>query len=399
MKNIPPSLDSTSVASNTISTSRRSSLNRQVWLVAIVVIALVIGAGLGIFVGMYLPRIISHFTTVEKIWLIFAPLLSIFVVLLMHECGHLLGGRLVGSRFFLLIVGPFKIMRTRQGVRLGWNTNLGASGGLAVSLPSNNQRLSRKMLITTMFGPLMSLLFALLTAILAFLLRGYPIVADSLAITSVLPFFNFLVTAIPLGAGGGFMTDGKRTLMLFRGGSQAERWAAVTTLQLAWLAGQRPRDWDASLLQQATKLQDNSLDDITATMLAYYHELDMGNSIAAQHYLERMQAAYSTVPSLVRPTIALESAFFEAYYQHNAESASAWFAQGKGGIIDRTTRKRGEAAILLAEGKIQEARAQIDEGLAAVKDMMYAGTQSMEEALLREMLTSISGTKIVEHQV
>ncbi len=393
IKKVPPSLDSTSIARSTISASRQYSPKRPLKPIAIVLITLVIGAGLGISVGMSLPRIVLHFTTLEKIWLSIAALLSIFVVLLIHECGHLIGGRIAGSRFILLIVGPFKVIRTRRGVRLGWNTNIGALGGLAVSVPSTNQRLSQKMLITTASGPLTSLLFALITAIVAFLLRGYPIVADSLAITCVLAFANFLVTAMPLGASGGFMTDGKRALILLRGGLQAERWAAVAALQLAWLAGQRPRDWDASLLQQATKLQDNSLDDIAAAMLAYYHELDMGDPIAACQYLERMQFAYSTVPSLVRPTIALESAFFEAYYLHNVEAAHAWFTQGKGGFIAPTTRKRVEAAILLAEGKVEEARTQIDKELAAAKRVMDAGTHIIEEILLQDMLESTSDIK------
>lgn len=394
MKNIAPSLDSASVARNAVSTPRQSSLTRLVWLVIVIVVALFIGAGIGTLIRIYLPRIVSPLTAIEKIWLTIATLLSIFVVLLIHECGHLLGGRLVGSRFFLLIVGPFKIMRVQQHVRFGWNTNIAASGGLAVSIPSNNLHLSHKMLLTTLFGPLASLLFALVTAGLAFFVGTYPVVIDTLAIIAVLSLANFLVTAIPLGTGGGFITDGMRTLLLLRGGPSAERWAAIAALQLAWIAGQRPREWDASLLQQATMVQDNSLDNTTANMLAYYHALDTGDSVATQKYLASMQVAYTTVPSLIRPTIALESAFFEAYYQHNGEAARAWLAQGKGGIIDRSTRKRVEAAILLAEGKTEEARTRIDEGLAALKDVMYAGTQSMEETLLQEMLTSIENGQI-----
>lgn len=403
MKNIPPSFDSASVARNAITTSRRTSLSRllriAVVLGAVFIVGAGIGAGIGTFIKRYVPHSSFHLTPLQTFWLIIFTLLSIFIVLLIHECGHLLGGRLVGSRFFLLIVGPFKLIRTQQGVRLGWNTNIGASGGLAVSLPSNNEQLPRKMLITTLFGPLTSLLFALVAAMFAFLFRAYLIVTGTLAITTALSFVIFLATAIPTGTRGGFMTDGKRVLMLLRGGQAAERWAALAALQLAWIAGQRPRDWDASLLQQVMMLQNNSLDDITANTLAYYHGLDTGDSIAAQTYIERLQAAYATIPSLVRPTIALESAFFEAYYQHNAEAARAWFAQGKGGIIDRSTRKRVEASILLAEGKAEEARTQIDEGLAALKDVMYTGTQSMEETLLRDMLTGISITKIDKQQV
>src|SRR5579883_3639111 len=86
-------------------------------------------------------------------WLIVILVLLLYVVLIIHECGHLLGGRLVGSRFMLLIVGPLRILREQRGIRVGLNKNLAAFGGMAASMPQGEQNIQRKMLVIVAGGP------------------------------------------------------------------------------------------------------------------------------------------------------------------------------------------------------------------------------------------------------
>ncbi len=99
-----------------------------------------------------------------------------------------------------------------------------------------------------------------------------------------------------------------------------------------------------------------------------------------------MLAGLNVLPPVARPGFALEAAYFEALYQHNAAAARIWLQQAKGGMVDSCTRLRVEAAVLLAEGKREEAIAKAQEGLIVAKNAIYAGLGHMEEAWLRNLL-------------
>lgn len=132
----------------------------------------------------------------------------IFVVLAVHELGHLITGLYQGFRFELFIVGPLGIKRENDKLKIYFNKNLGYYGGATASSPvdehpDNAQKFANMLLA----GPVASLLFALVCALLGALLKGmgsiifYAGCAFSTAI--------FLATTLP-GKTGMFFTDRKR---------------------------------------------------------------------------------------------------------------------------------------------------------------------------------------------
>lgn len=211
------------------------------------------GALLGFSVAHFGDNIIGN---LELSWftiaLLFGMVLLYHLVLLVHECGHLLGGRLVGFRFLLLIVGPLKLVREQHGIQASFNRSPGMWGGLAGSVPPNDHDLRRRMVVMAAGGPLASLVLALLTGSLAWGVSHQtacpPACTSSsttlvwllLLFTSATSFLIFLVTSTP-SRFGGFVSDGARLLMLRHGGPAAERLCAVVAVQAAALAGQRPR--------------------------------------------------------------------------------------------------------------------------------------------------------------
>ena len=62
---------------------------------------------------------------------------ALLVVILVHELGHVIGGRLAGYAFVMLAVGPVKWVREQGRVRWRWNTSLNAFGGLALMVPAD----------------------------------------------------------------------------------------------------------------------------------------------------------------------------------------------------------------------------------------------------------------------
>lgn len=85
-------------------------------------------------------------------------MLLIPVVLVVHEGGHLLGGRFVRFRFHLFVVGPLMVVRTAEGIRARLNTNLSLYGGLAASVPTAFHDLNRRMAVMVAGGPAASLM-------------------------------------------------------------------------------------------------------------------------------------------------------------------------------------------------------------------------------------------------
>ncbi len=136
--------------------ARKSSLTKGLSMLALAGL----GGAFGFFVAKYgIGRTALDATLgVLTGWdLLLLPALM-FMVLLVLESGHLLGGFTQGMRFLLLIVGPLKLARTADGLRLDWCFNLGTLGGLAAALPDPARPMTAQLRPMVAGGPLASLL-------------------------------------------------------------------------------------------------------------------------------------------------------------------------------------------------------------------------------------------------
>ena len=316
-----------------------------------------------------------------------APFLLIEVVA--HEMGHVLAGRLVGFRFVFCTIGPLKLTATGRGLALGYSENWVKVAGSAASVPTHPHNARLRELVRIAGGPIASLLVGSIAAALAMTTAGTAHrLCELAAITSLL---SFGANVLPFRSGGS-LSDGARIKMLLFNKQQAERYCSIMALIGAARHGQRPREWDARWMAQATALADGSRDDITANHLAYYWCMDIGDVAGGALRLERAVAASggAHVPPRLRWMVLADAAFFHAYYRGDAQTASA-FLQAAGqskAARDRFMQLRAEAAALLAEGKRAEARERAVEGLALMdrEGLGEAGWQ-----LDREWLEALAG--------
>lgn len=286
---------------------------------------------------------------------ILIALAALYLVLLTHELGHLLFGKLAGMRPFLLITGPLKMVATQKGWQVSLNTNFALAGGLAACMPVRTDTMRRDLLWFVAGGPLTSLLGSLL----GFLL--YALVPDS----SALSFFGllfgvtagaiFLVTLVPAKTSG-FMTDGAQILSLLRGGIEAEQRALILVLQAESLKGTRPRDYSPEILQRMLSLRCNPAMDASVDLLVYYHHLDRGDVEQAGQLLDQTLARENDLPEGLKQAIYLEAAFFQAACRKQPQPARQFFQRGGGALTEKHTLLRSEAAVLFAEGRFSEAR-------------------------------------------
>lgn len=311
----------------------------------------------------------------------------LFLVILAHELGHLLGGRLVGFRFLLLIVGPLLIQHMGGSLRVQLNRNLGLAGGLAASAPDDDHNLPRRMLVMVAGGPLTSLILGALALLSLPLLSGLP--ALLMLLVGAISAAIGVATLIPLQSGG-FASDGARILMLLRGGPQVERWCVHALLARLALTN-RPRDLRQDLLARATAYGEGGFDAVSAALLGYSWAIDSGLPAEAAAHLDHALRHIADFPPALQPAIRLEAAYFNAWHRGDAAAARMWLDQSAGGmLIERHTRSRVRAAVLLAEGQIAEARAEAQKGQEALRRLNPGPIGQFEADLLEAILRRCS---------
>lgn len=341
-------------------------------------VSLLVGAGIGALIGaagvkfgssLMLPGLPKWVAVLHLFLLPFVWLLAVGF----HEFGHIVGGWAGRGRFLLFVVGPLMWRRTPAGVCFAWNTNLNVAGGLAACLPLDpSQSTPRRTALMIAGGPLFSLV---LTALAAWISAGLAAVAVSpfaifaqhaAMIVAGMSLMIFVVTVIP-GTGGGYKTDGLRFFELVRGNAQSEQENAVMTLTTASLGGVRPADYEPRLVAKSISLRDGSLFDLYAHLTASHHYFDLGQPARAQALLDHVLAQEEQLAPFARDTLRCDYAWLLARHTTDAANARAWLDSAGPLEIDPATRLRAEAAVLLAEGRKNEAAAKAREGLHAAE--------------------------------
>ena len=94
----------------------------------------------------------------------------------------------------------------------------------------------------------------------------------------------------------------------------------------------------------------------------YFHALDRGDPEAAEARVRSMMALADAVPEAFRPVIELEAAYFCSAYGRCADLS--WRRPEeveKSPFVEKHTRGRSEAAVLLADGETEEALVKLRE--------------------------------------
>ena len=310
--------------------------------------------------------------------------------LLVHELGHLGAGMLGGMRPLLLIIGPLRVQREGDRMRVGFNRSLALAGGIAACVPPDDSNLRQRMAWTIAGGPIASI-FLTLAGILLVALQINTTIGLIIAFISGL---ICIVTLIPIRSNG-FNSDGARLLMLARGGPTVDRYLANLALVSGSLGGIRPRDWNPSLVERAQALPDGTIDHYSAQLMAYSHMLDNGNIQPAGSLLDDILANLDGWPQPFRPSLLLEGAYFAARHRQQPLEARQLLDQaGNGGtLVGRSTRLSAEATVLLAERRSAEAVARAEEGLRALNRATDAGAAIVERERLEAVIAEYNERK------
>lgn len=346
----------------------------------------------GLFVAVNAVKSVGAVRAVTELLLL---LLALALVILIHELGHLLAGRLVGFRAALLLVGPLEITRGPAGLRIRRNRLLRALGA-ALSLPRDDHRLRERMSLVTLAGPLASLALGLLSAALYVALRrGTGMHGASLpqAVTEVTRLVSFLslglaaINLIPFDRGG-MVSDGGAMVQFLRGGIRAERRCAFALVANAELIeGLRPRDWNPDWIRRATVTDKSTPHDPGICKMAYLWAIDRGDVAEAGAYLQRAVDAARAQRHPILPNVTMEKVFFDAYYlQHLREARELLAGVPHRALVEPRSRLRVDAALLRAQGEWEPAADRARQALEALHRELYMGRFALEEEWLRSII-------------
>ncbi|HYP40886.1 MAG TPA: site-2 protease family protein [Chloroflexia bacterium] len=335
------------------------------------------------------PAILGVFRGIAQLA---ATLLLVFLVdSAVHEGGHLLVSRLMGFRIMRYIVGPLMVKAEGGRVKVRANDSWEQYAGSILAVPKSKRNLRWRDLIVLAAGPVASLALSVLAGWLLIKLAWQieSAVLMYLRLQMIYSLFSALSNGAPIRTLGK-MPDGARIRMLLAGGPGAERWCALKALAGESKSGKRPSEWDAECIRQAVALPDGSFDDQGGNHLAFYWALDQGDIEGAGMYLDRLLAISDGKFVAMQPVISADAAFYHAYYRNDPATARIYLEQ-IGDMISRRFRymqMRAEAAVLLSEGKADEARARAREGLASM-EAEYAydpGSAQQEREWFRQLM-------------
>lgn len=235
----------------------------------------------------------------EKIIGIAGMVPMLFVILGIHELGHLITGLYQGFQFQLFIVGPLGIKREDDRVKVYLNRSMAMFGGVAATSPTNtDDDNARKFAYILLGGPLTSLIAGILMIGLAGLMTGVPAFwgltggAMSIAI--------FFATTIPSKTGM-FFTDRKRYQRLIIPGPDQDVELALLRIMGQYSKKQSYKDLSPEDIALVTA---DSHDFIKMTGLLYQlcRELETEKSIS-----EASQTQYNEVAAGM--SAAIQKAF------------------------------------------------------------------------------------------
>jgi hypothetical protein len=320
-------------------------------------------------------------TTIQLLQAVGLMLLPYLTIIPFEVVGLLVGLRASGARLRWVVLPPFALQRHAGRWRLRFGPRWYAFAGHYALLNPTPAMLRRVLPLTTIgtaFGGTVGFLIEMNQA------------------RTLLPF-NLLVSvlmasAIPLAM---LLDNARGTLRALWGGGSgdAERQLfAVHMLAAASAAGTRPRDWNPEQIATAATDVPNAPEIVTGYLLAHEHALDSGDIPDARRWLQRALAAKRVRHGVTGMRVHLAAAYFEAFHERDARLARGHTRQVWRLTLESHTRLRVEAAVLLAEGRVERARRAANRALEKLSPSLDPGIAQVDDVLLQAMLFELDQT-------
>ena len=324
--------------------------------------------------------------------LIISLVLSIFLVLLIHELGHVLGGLAYGNRFALLIAGPLKVENENGKLKWSLNRSLSSFGGLAMTIPMSTDNFKARRTATVAAGPGASLLLAILTLVPALLLPPQALPSYFrffLLCLGFLSFTIFMATIIPMQSGG-FMSDGAQLVNIYRDNPAANRYEALLQLVAELQPGKRPKDISEEQIQKITALGYDDTFGLSGLNYLYYRAVDRREWEEAEKYMNLFQEKIEVFPKAFQNALWNEVAIYYSLISPDLERAQSLMDK-LSKHLRREKNKMSTHLLQLSMARLQGESEQEATAFAKFQKTVHQdGISQMYKALLEEKMNLAS---------
>ncbi|MGC2330062.1 MAG: M50 family metallopeptidase [Candidatus Acidiferrales bacterium] len=251
---------------------------------------------------------------------------ALFMLVTIHELGHVAAGFAVGFRFERIRIGPIIFTKTPDRLKFTFQKAYGFDGVAAMKV-LRLRKLRRRLGIYVAAGPLANLLSAV--CVWAFLARQvlgawqHP-VGQFLLIFAALSVCMGIFNLIPFRRSNGMFTDGARLLSLVTSRVNTRRWLCIVALKMELDSGVRPRDWKRTWIAHSCSVRDQSLDAMRAFWMAYVASLDRGDTEQAARHLENCLELFRIASPEFKKSLLMEAAIFQAWSRNDQQKAKLW---------------------------------------------------------------------------
>ena len=371
-----------------MSTKSSKTMKKALWGIGLLLAGSAFGYGLGSVLSGSLDKEALGMD-VSTTTLIVSLLLSIFLVLLIHELGHILGGLAFGNRFALLIAGPLKVENENGKLKWSINRNLSAFGGLAMTIPVTTDHFKMRRTATVAAGPGASLLLAILALAPVMLLPLHALPLDFRFFLLCLGFLSltiFVVTIIPMQSGG-FMSDGAQLLNIYRDNPAANRYEALLQLLAELQQGKRPKEISEDQINKITALGYDDTLGLSSLNYQYYRAIDRGEWEEADKCMELFQEKIEVFPKAFQNALWVEVAIYYSFIAPDLERVRHLMDRLDKHLL-REKNKLSTHLLHLAMARLQEEAEQ--EAIAYEKfqkTIQSDGVSQMYKALVEEKMS------------
>jgi len=295
------------------------------------------------FLTDFRPWLLDQWAGIGIVGFGLSALAAFYLMLIVHELGHVAVGLCVGFRLRSLRIGPLLFSRVfRPSLYRGPGAVV---NGVAELIPVATDKLTWRGAAMALGGPVANFLSAMVVLLLPFPITVFSglFIACSIAngVNDLFPFESRLG-----------VSDGRRIWMLLRQPERGERWLALLHLGGQLADGVLPESLSADFIAKAIAVRDDSADTVTAHAIAFAAAFHQHKDSDAAQLLETSLAYSSHAKPILREALMSEAAVFQARRRKRADLADQWLA----GIPEKTQnhwfRSRAEAAILEAKGDV-----------------------------------------------
>ena len=308
--------------------------------------AIVIGLPIGLALGWGLDHgvISSGRPPLETIA---AFVICLYIVVFVHELAHAIVGILCGFEVRGPSVGPFFLSKQARGWVIQFSPWMILGGGVTSITPKSSENLRARYICGVSAGPIATALF---TGVC--LLYGGGFWWTMLLVVNVVAG---LTSFIPYTIGGQ-PTDSKIVWTLARGGPAADWLIAMLDLLAFNARGIEPRDWPQKYVET---IRTPITRVYRPVFLAFQCELTAdGPPEAAAEALERALAESNKTAPSTRRGFFVAAASFQGFIRGDARRAREWLEEARkarGAVSQKDWDSKAEAAILWADGQVEQA--------------------------------------------